>query len=220
VHSTPQERGTLNLAYCGTVAAHKGVHVILEALRTADLPSVDLLIIGQVPSRDYQRELRERAEAIPGLKLRMYGAYERTELSYLLRDVDCVIVPSLVPEAGPIVPREALALGIPVLVARLGALPELVTDGENGFTFDPNRPGELAGILRRVARDEGLFSRLREGARRTPVVTVSEHAAAIRLVYQEAMEAMTRNATARSKDGTEMRFLHKALLDLGVSGAA
>jgi glycosyltransferase involved in cell wall biosynthesis len=217
VCSTPRERGRLNLAYCGSVGRHKGVHVILDALRGADLGPVELLVIGQTPDRSYVDLLREQAAKVPGLNFRLYGAFKQAEFPYLLSDVDSVVAPTLVPEAGPQVPREVLARGVPVLASRLGALPEIVVHGENGFTFDPNRPAELAAILRRLLVDEDLLPRLRAGALRTPVVTVAEHARAIRSVYQEAIEDLMYNQTDRYADLSEIGFLHETLLHLGVS---
>jgi glycosyltransferase involved in cell wall biosynthesis len=209
----PGPRGTLAVAFCGTVAPHKGPHVILEALRIAALPSVRVLVLGSVPAQEYSRRLRQKAETVPGLTLCIYGAYKRSELPVLLQDADCVIVPSLVPEAGPFVPREALALGVPVVAARLGALPELIADGENGFTFDPSRPAELAAILRRMAEDEQLLARLRAGARRSPLVTADWHTQRVRLVYEDAIRDF-RSRGAR-QDIAEFSFLHNALLQLG-----
>jgi glycosyltransferase involved in cell wall biosynthesis len=213
---TPKERGFLKLAYCGTVAPHKGPHVILDALKVAGLRAVDLAVIGACQNREYVRKLREQGSSIAGLKLRFYGTYQRTDLPYLLNDTDCVIVPSLVPEAGPIVPREALALGVPVLASRLGALPELVVEGSNGLLFDPYRPAELAGLLKRLAQDGDLVNRLREGARTTRVDTVSEHAQRMRSIYHEASEELMQNGGPRSEDVSEVDFLHAALLEAGV----
>jgi glycosyltransferase involved in cell wall biosynthesis len=222
--SSPRKRGRLNLAYCGTVVPHKGIHVILDALRDADLGPAELLVLGRIPDEqgipEYVQGLRERAAAVPGLKLCVYGAFQRAELPCLLGDVDCMVVPSVVPEAGPQVPREALARGIPVLVSRLGALPETVTEGENGFTFDPGRPAELAAILRRMVREEDLLPRLRQGALRTKVWTVSDHAEAVRSVYREAVGQLLRGGAPRQEDLTEIGSLHAALLSLGFAGSA
>jgi glycosyltransferase involved in cell wall biosynthesis len=218
--STPRERGRLNLAYCGSVAWHKGVHVILDVLRGADLGPVELLVIGQTPNQHYVNELHEQAAKIPDLNFRFYGAFKQAEFPYLLSDVDCAVAPSLVPEAGPLVPREVLARGVPVLASRVGALPEIVADGENGLTFDPNRPAELAAILRRLLEDEDLLPHLRAGALRTPVVTVAEHTRAIRGVYQQAIEHLMADPTVRCPDLSELGFLHEALVNLGFSGLA
>jgi glycosyltransferase involved in cell wall biosynthesis len=213
----------LTVAFCGTVAPHKGAHVILEALRTAGL-SVEFRLFGHLADPHYRRRLEEKSAAIPGLRLRLYGKYEPTDLGVLLSDVDLVIVPSLVPEAGPIAPREALSQGVPVVVSRLGALPELIVEGENGFTFDPTKPPELAAILQRVAADPELRKRLRAGARKFPVTTAATHAGAIRRIYTEAIASRERTADggtstsarfAHRASGAELDFLHDQLLELG-----
>jgi glycosyltransferase involved in cell wall biosynthesis len=176
------------------------------------------LIVGHVPSdrecRDYAKRLRRTAAEIPGLEFQMYGAYERRELPFLLQDIDSVVVPSLVPEAGPIVPREALGYGIPVLAARLGALPELIREGENGFTFDSRRPAELAGLLIRLAASEELRRKLHQGARTSPVVTVREHTRRVRAEYEAAIEDF-RAKPADPVRNAEFNALHTALLNQG-----
>src|SRR5262249_36974949 len=155
------------------------------------------------------------AAAVVGLRLRFYGQYAEADLRYLLRDVDCVIAPSRVPETGGLAVREALAQGVPVLASRFGALSEVVRDGVNGFTFDPERPSDLADLLRRLAANQSLLDNLRHGARQTPVVTVAQHAAAVRAVYRDAVEELTRNPGLRRADLTEIDFLHRALLAAG-----
>jgi glycosyltransferase involved in cell wall biosynthesis len=217
--STPKERGRLNLGYCGGVLPLKGVHVILEAVARAGLDAVELLVIGQTPHRGYLAQLREQAAKVPGLRFRVYGEFKDAEFPYLLQDLDCVIVPSQVPEAGPQAPREALARGIPIVVSRLGALTELVAEGENGFTFAHDNPGDLSNILRRLYHEEGLVSRLREGVLRTHVVTVPEHAEAMRSVYQQARENFPRGSPARAAALAEAEFLHQAMLRADLSAS-
>jgi glycosyltransferase involved in cell wall biosynthesis len=210
----PRGDGSLKLAFLGSVVRHKGVHVILDALRIARIESVDLRIIGALPDAGYARELREKAKTIEGLRLRMYGAYEPRELPLVLDDVDLTITPSLWPEAFAIVVREALVRGIPVAVARRGGLPEAVVEAKNGFTFDPDRPAELAQILRRLVDEPQLLERLRQGARASGPMTASQHADAVRSVYIEAIE----DSEARTQcpgDAEEIATLHSALLNCG-----
>jgi glycosyltransferase involved in cell wall biosynthesis len=207
---------SLNLAYIGAVARHKGVHLIPEALALAAFDVVDLMIVGETPDSAYARELRERAAAIPGVQLRLYGGYEPAELPFLLDGVDCVVVPSQVPESFSLTTREALAQGIPVIATRLGALVEAIIEEENGFMFDHRRPDELAAILRRLADDDALLRRLREGASRTGMVTVPEHARTVRTVYQEAVEQFMRGDDRRA-DLDELRFLESVLPGLGLA---
>jgi glycosyltransferase involved in cell wall biosynthesis len=60
----------------------------------------------------------------------------------------------------------ALSLGLPVVATRVGALPEVIRDGESGLLVAPESPGALAGAIARVLGDPGLRRRLAEGGRR------------------------------------------------------
>jgi glycosyltransferase involved in cell wall biosynthesis len=183
-------------------------------LRIARLKSVNFLLFGHTPEQDYANRLRQQAAAVPGLTLKLYGKYERDEIPLLLRGVDCVIMPSLVPEAGPIVPREALACGVPVVAAKLGALPEVICDGENGFTFDPTHPEQLAAILRRLAADPSLRARVCAGARRSRASTLAQHAEQVNKVYDQALHDFE-GKRSNPQEAHELRILHETLVRLG-----
>jgi glycosyltransferase involved in cell wall biosynthesis len=57
--------------------------------------------------------------------------------------------------------------GVAVVGARQGGIPELVTDGVNGFTYDAFSAPELAAVLQQFVDDPGLAARL---ASRAPAV--------------------------------------------------
>jgi glycosyltransferase involved in cell wall biosynthesis len=220
-YSQPQQRGTLRIAVMGTIAPHKGPHVVLDALQAAGLPSVSLYLFGPTSDfTDYVESLRQRAKIIPGLNLQIYGKYEPTELEILLQDMDCVIAPSVWPETFCIVAREALARGIPAIVSQLGALPEAIAEGQNGYTFNPRQPTELAKILQRLYADEKLLLKLREGALQTKIMSQAEHADAVREVYLEAETEMLRDSTVNPGQFQEMAFLYSQLLKSSFARAA
>jgi glycosyltransferase involved in cell wall biosynthesis len=179
----------LSLAILGTIAAHKGAHVVVEALRLAQLGPTRLALWGRVDDSDYERQLRTHAEAVPGLSLEFAGGYAPSQLGDALRDTDAVVVASQVREASPIVPREALAHGVPVLAARIGGLPESIDEGRNGLSFDPFDPAELAQILRRLASTPELVEALAQGARETEVRTAADNARELRALFVGALEA-------------------------------
>lgn len=211
----PRKRGHLSLAYLGSVVPLKGPDLILDALKLADLGPVEVVMIGQVPEWTYARSLRERAATIPNVRLRLYGRYEHAELPHLLDDADCVVLPSRVPESFSIVTREAFLHGVPVIASRLGALAEAISEGENGFTFEAGRADQLAARLGLLAADEALVSRLREGARTTPVTSVAQSTAAVRAVHAEAMLDRARSGTAVD----QLRALEAAMFEAGFAGA-
>src|SRR5262249_21317690 len=154
---------------------------------------------------------RARAATIPGLRLHLYGGYDLAALPSLLDDVDCVVLASQVPESYSITTREALARGVPIVVARLGALPDAVREDENGSPCAPAGPGPLRVTLRRLAAAPALRPRLRRGALDTPRVTVADHTSIIRGVYDEAIEASLQHPGLSRGDAAELRFLDAAL---------
>jgi glycosyltransferase involved in cell wall biosynthesis len=219
---TPRERGCLNLAFFGSVVPHKGIHIIIDALAVAGLKAVTLTLFGPVPSYEhkYVQTLRERAAAISGLRLRIYGAYQQDQLHCLHQDIDCVIVPSQWQEIFGLVVLEAFVAGVPVIASRLGALPELVTEGTNGFTFTHDRPDELAALLQRLVAEEDLLRRLRSGARQTPLRTISQHTADVQAVYRLAVEDFSRRGRPKRAVSEELGFVHASLVNLGTSQIA
>lgn len=165
--------GPLRLASIGVTVEHKGFQVVLEALRLAGLPEVTYTILGRVLPPQAP-ELREAAAEVQGLRLRMFGEFSPSHLPSLLADVDALIVPSVVAETYSIVTREAFACGVPVLASRIGALPDAIRDGENGWLFSPGDAAELAALLRGLSDDRSLLRRAAAGIRAEDVVSVAQ----------------------------------------------
>jgi glycosyltransferase involved in cell wall biosynthesis len=208
-------KGKLNLAFCGSVVRLKGPHVILDALKLARLGDVALTIFGQTTDAEYVAEMKRSAKTIPSLTLNFHGPYNWADMDELLAGVDCVVCPSQVAETFGMVPREALVRGIPTIVARLGALPEAVREGENGFCFDPHDPRELASILVRFAREPALLTHLARGARATRTVTPASHAQSIRAIYREALESPAVRTADQEQMLAETQHRYAQLMKLG-----
>jgi glycosyltransferase involved in cell wall biosynthesis len=103
------------VVYFGKLLYNKGVHVLLEALRTVDARAV---IIG---FGDYREEL----ERIAPPRTLFTGPLEHRHLRHLLPLADVTVVPSIFPEAFGMVAAEAAAAGSPPLVARHSGLSEI-----------------------------------------------------------------------------------------------
>ena len=213
---TPRQRGCLRLAYLGAVAPHKGVHQLLEAVAQAALPAVQLELNGTTHDYpEYVAGLRQRGARIAGLDLRINGPYEPERLPQLLQSADCVVVPSLVPETFALVSREALAQGVPILVARSGGLPEAIDPGVNGLAFAPDQPAELADHLRALWEDEALLVRLRRGAAQSVVMFTPAHAQEMHRLYADVLEASARRPEGKPALLAELAMLHKLMRQIG-----
>ena len=68
---------------------------------------------------------------------------------------DMIVIASLRTEASPIVLREAFASGRPVIATKVGDIPEIVRDHENGLLVEPGNPQALAlAILKFISNPE------------------------------------------------------------------
>ena len=63
-------------------------------------------------------------------------------------------------EGTPVTAIEALASGCPVVATRVGGVPDVVTDGEDGFLVEPGDVEELAARLAQLANDPDLRGRM------------------------------------------------------------
>lgn len=75
-----------------------------------------------------------------------------------------VVVPSMI-EGIPIVLMEAMSLGIPVVASRVGGIPDVITDGHNGFLC---AAGDLDGFAARIKLlhdDRSLWETMGKNAR-------------------------------------------------------
>jgi glycosyltransferase involved in cell wall biosynthesis len=88
---------------------------------------------------------------------------------------------------------EAMSLGVPVVAANRGSLPELL--GDAGLLVDPDRPADLAGAIARLLDDDALAAACtQKGIVRARSFRWDETADRVLGMYQRAIE---RRAQAR-----------------------
>jgi glycosyltransferase involved in cell wall biosynthesis len=209
--SARRRDGALHLGCIGAVVSFKGVHVVLEALRLARLTQVRLTVFGFVIQPYFGEQLRA-AEAIDGLEFRAYGRFEPAELPVLLGDVDAVIVPSTEYETYSTVAHEAMALGMPVIASRIGALPEVIRHGENGLLFETGSAAELAAILQSLDNDRDRLSALRDGIQPTDWISVEERTQWLLALLDDVVGSEERT-TAVTAGSQELSSLRDAFLE-------
>jgi len=131
--------------YIGRLSQEKGVWTLVRSF--AKNPHLTLKIVGDGPERKTLEEfIAERG--IRNVSLCGHLGEERFQI--LSKALAC-IVPSECYEAFGRSVAESFACGVPVIASRLGGLPELVRDGENGWLFQPGDVDALSEYLRRVS---------------------------------------------------------------------
>jgi glycosyltransferase involved in cell wall biosynthesis len=143
--------GMNRLLSVGRLVPRKGVGNVIAAL--SGLPGTELLVAGGPARRELDGHPEiERLRAIAGRvgvtdRVRFLGAVDRADLPALMRSADAVVcVPWYEPFG--IVPLEAMACGVPVVVSAVGGLVDTVVHGVTGIHVPPRDPQALAGALR------------------------------------------------------------------------
>jgi phosphatidyl-myo-inositol alpha-mannosyltransferase len=117
--------GPRRLGYLGRHAVDKGLVVLADALAALEPATPVQLVLAGEPRFTDEAGARRVAEAME----RLGGGAERVgwvDPVALLRDVDGLVVPSVVPESFGLAAAEAMAAGVPCIVSDAGALPEVV----------------------------------------------------------------------------------------------
>jgi glycosyltransferase involved in cell wall biosynthesis len=127
-------------------------------------PEAGLMIVGDGPYRGEYEALAERL-GVAG-RIRFTGYLSGEALSRAVGDSLAVVIPSEWYENCPYSVMEALAAGKPVVGARIGGIPEMVTEGETGFLFESGSAGDLADALTKAAGlSKAAYAALSENAR-------------------------------------------------------
>jgi len=94
-------------------------------------------------------------------------------------------------EGTPVSVIEALGAGRPVVATRVGGIPDVVRDGEEGFLVEPGATDELAERLGQLARDPALRERMgKQGRDRVlPRYAVERLVDDIDRLYRSLLEA-------------------------------
>ncbi len=150
----PQRRG--GFVYVGRLSAEKGVDTLLTAWREVN---ARLTIFGDGPD---SAALRANAPA----NVSFAGHRSREDVHAALAGASALIVPSLCYENSPLALIEAMALGTPPILSRIGSLPEMAEDGVSGFHFAAGDPADLGQIVRRAIADPDRLARAGQAARR------------------------------------------------------
>lgn len=175
----------------GNLAPVKGFDVLLRAfakLRHAGRPAPRLTIIGEGAERDALTALASGlgvAEVIT-----FAGHLDAHSVREALRGASLLAMPSR-SEGMPLALLEAMAVGLPIVATRVGAIPEIVTP-DCGALVDPEDPDELSVALAKFLDEPELAAAAGEAARRrAQAFSVSKMTAA----YEEVFSAVLARRT-------------------------
>lgn len=139
------------ILYVGRIAPEKNIDVLLEAFLSfiQDAPDAHLVIVGQGTARAaLEKHVRASKMASRVKFLGPFLGVHKKKLYDVFHAADVFAIPST-SETQSMVTLQAMASSLPVVAARAGALPEVVTS-ERGLIFTPGNVEELRACLKRL----------------------------------------------------------------------
>lgn len=155
-------RDTFVVGWVGRMTGVKDTDAVLEIVRTTRERGIDavLCMVGDGPDR---QRLEQVAHDL-GIARSTYFVGYQTDVAGYYRLFDAFVLPS-VNEGTPVSAIEALASGTPVVATRVGGVPDVVTDGVDGFLVPPRNTEAAADRLAELARDPELRARFGDAGR-------------------------------------------------------
>jgi glycosyltransferase involved in cell wall biosynthesis len=176
----PPEAERTAALFVGRLSQEKGVRVLIEASARYHFL---VRIAGDGPQS-------KALQSFSNPHVSFLGRLSHEDILNEMRRAVVVVIPSLWYEGFPMVVLEAFASGTPVIASRLGALAEIVDNGEIGFHVAAGDPDELGRCIKTLIDDCTLARRLGRTARSRFVerYTPEINLLAIQNVYAKAIE--------------------------------
>ncbi|MEQ8821549.1 MAG: glycosyltransferase family 4 protein [Sumerlaeia bacterium] len=173
----------------------KGHDVFLEAMARVlqDEPQARALVAGRKVSLKNPKleALHERTVVAAGVADRVAYRGTLADPAELIASLDIGVIASRGSEGFSRIAVEYFASGVPVIATHVGALPQMVADGETGLLVPPEDPAALAEAIGRLVCDAAQRRRLAETARAAVAETYAPERLAREMiaVYEAALAA-------------------------------
>ena len=185
------------LGFVGAMKPWHGVGTLVEALAELETPGSGfrLLLVGDGPELAATRE-RVRTLGLEGA-VHFAGSVPHQEIQEWLAAVDIAVAPYAAGAPAyfsPVKLFEYMAMGLPVVCARIGQTEEIIAHGRTGWLYDASQRGALADTVRRLAREPEL-RRSAGAAGRARVLSEHTWQRNAEIVEGLAMRAFARRGT-------------------------
>ncbi|MGQ9705397.1 MAG: glycosyltransferase family 4 protein [bacterium] len=161
----------IDMLFVGYLEKRKGLHILLKALGMMDRQGIKwrLRVVGDMNIfPDYTDECIKIANQYGiSQNVEFLGKLEKHELEREYENADIFVLPSL-HEGYGIAIKESASYGLPIITTNVGAIPELVRNGDSAILVKPGNIKELRDALKMLIED----NRLRESLGRSALATI------------------------------------------------
>lgn len=125
--------------FAGRLSPVKGINTLLKAW--VSLKGIPLRMAGDGPLME-EAKMFVKIHKLENVEI--LGQCANEEVIALIKDARFVVLSSENYENFPMIIAEAFACGVPIIASRLGAMAEIVENGQTGLHFEPGNPKDLA----------------------------------------------------------------------------
>lgn len=155
-----KESYPIRLGFLGRIEPYKGLDVFYEAIASCFVDGIlnsehiEIIIAGR-------GQIEHSWESLPCNVQIINSLLSDQEFHQLMADIDLLILPyKTATQSG--VGMLALTYGIPVIVTRVGALDQLIIEGETGYFIDPENVKSLAQTTCRLVNSPEKLAQIRK----------------------------------------------------------
>lgn len=127
-------------------------------------------------------------KSTPHVSIELLPAFEKQNTDTIFRDIDVVVVPSVMRESYNLVTREALARNTPVICTDSGGPEEAVQDSVNGYVFRTNDHEQLTRIMESLVKNPSTIEKMQKKIDRKSIVTVESQALQLEESYEGLLQ--------------------------------
>jgi glycosyltransferase involved in cell wall biosynthesis len=157
------------ITYTGRLVSYKGLPLLLRVADTiqSTFPDVGFVLVGSggVDMHNCEAELKQFVKT-KGLEEAIYFSGEVGNVHEYLQASDIFVLPSE-DDAFPLALIEAMACGLPVVTTRVGGIPEIVSDKQNGLLVEPGNLQQLYDAIYALITDTVLSASVGRSAGQT-----------------------------------------------------
>jgi glycosyltransferase involved in cell wall biosynthesis len=158
------------LGFVGFMRDWHGLDRVLRFMKGQSRADLHALFVGDGPDR--ARLERIAVELGLASRLTITGVLQREDVPAAIAAFDVALQPAVVDYASPLKLFEYLYVGLPIVAPDSANIREILSDGDNGLLFDPDREDSFGSALGRLLENEDLRRRL--AARATETVRLRD----------------------------------------------
>jgi len=147
----------LRCLYLGILEEHKGINLLIKAFKKLDLKKFSLKIAGRGSLSEKTKNISQTMSNVS-----FEGEFDKNTQEKLFKNTDLLIVPSICFENSPMVIYEAMKNGIPTLASRIGGIPEIIINEENGYLFQSGNLNDLCNKLEYIYINKNSLENMKQ----------------------------------------------------------